>query len=198
MKKQREIRMNKFPLLKKRWEKSNLPPIFYHTTFVENVPLILKDQKIIANKGESICKDKDGLVSLSDRITKGIVEFFGNVVFEFDAISIYRKNMSITPKDYGSSSDIRKYNEVPLSENEWVMPKELKFELVDINKVILVTSRNFRESAFKSVVKALKSKGINHIFLSEKWLSDNIVTDMTSYLLRIRGWNTFNKAVKHF
>lgn len=190
--------MNKFPLLKKRWEKSNLPPIFYHTTFVENVPLILKDQKIIANKGESICKDKDGLVSLSDRITKGIVEFFGNVVFEFDAISIYRKNMSITPKDYGSSSDIRKYNEVPLSENEWVMPKELKFELVDINKVILVTSRNFRESAFKSVVKALKSKGINHIFLSEKWLSDNIVTDMTSYLLRIRGWNTFNKAVKHF
>jgi len=197
MKKQREIRMDKFTLLKERWGKSNLPQIFYHTTFVENVPLILKDQKIIANKGESICKDKNGLVSLSDRITKGIIEFFGNVVFEFDAVSIYGKNRLIAPKDYGSSSDIRKYDEVPLSENEWVMPKELKFELVDINKVIFVTSRNFRESAFKSVVKALKSKGINYIFLSERWLSDNIVTDMTSYLLRIRGWNKFNRVVKH-
>lgn len=189
--------MDKFTLLKERWGKSNLPQIFYHTTFVENVPLILKDQKIIANKGESICKDKNGLVSLSDRITKGIIEFFGNVVFEFDAVSIYGKNRLIAPKDYGSSSDIRKYDEVPLSENEWVMPKELKFELVDINKVIFVTSRNFRESAFKSVVKALKSKGINYIFLSERWLSDNIVTDMTSYLLRIRGWNKFNRVVKH-
>lgn len=197
MRKQRETKMDKSILLKKRWHKSNLPPIFYHTTFVESVPSILKVQKIIANKGESICKDKNGLVSLSDRITKGIVEFFGNVVFEFDAVSIYEKNRLIAPKDYGSSSDIRKYDEVPLSENEWVMAKELKFELEDINKVVLVTSRNFRESAFKSVVKALKSEGINYIFLSERWLSDNIVTDMTSYLSRIRGWNKFNKVVKH-
>ncbi len=197
MKKQSEVRVNKLALVKEKWGKSNLPVVYYHTTFIENAPLILKEQKIIANKGESICKDKNGLVSLSDRITKGIVEFFGNVVFEFDAVSIYGKNRLIAPKDYGSSSDIRKYDEVPLSENEWGIPKELKFELVDINKVILVTSRNFRESAFKSVVKALKSKGINYIFLSERWLSDNIVSDITSYLLRMRGWKKFNNLLVH-
>lgn len=184
-------------LLRKRWEKSNLPVVFYHTTFVENVPLIVKEQRITANKGESICKEKNGLVSLSDRITKGIVEFFGNVVFEFDAVSIYRKNKSITPKSYGSSSNIRKYDEVPLFENEWVAPKELKFSLEDINKVLLITNRNFRESAFENAAKALKSKGVEYIFLSERWLSDNIVTDMTRYLFRIKGWEKFNGMGKH-
>ena len=183
--------------LTKRWKGSRLPPVFYHTTFVENVPLILKEQRIIANKGESICKEKNELVSLSDRITKGIVEFFGNVVFEFDAVSIYRRNRLIAPKNYGSSSDIRKYEEVPLFENEWVTPKELKFELVDINKVILVTSRTFREPAFKNVTKTLKNKSINYIFLPERWLSDNMVTDMTSYLLRIKGWDKLNKVTRY-
>lgn len=185
--------MNKLPSLEKRWKKSSLPMVFYHTTFVENVLPILKEQKIIANKGESICKAKNGLVSLSDRITKGIVEFFGDVVFKFDAVSLYRKNKLITPKNYGSSSNIRKYDEVPLFENEWVMPKKLKFDIENIEEVLLITNKNFRESAFQDVVKALKSKGIECTFLSERWLSDNIVTDMTSYLLRIRSWKRFGK-----
>lgn len=189
--------MNNLSLLRKRWKRLELPVVFYHTTFVENAPLILKEQKIVANKGGSICQEKNGLVSLSDRITKGIVEFFGNVVFEFDAVSIYRKNKSITPKSYGSSSNIRKYDEVPLFENEWVVPKELKFSLEDINKVLLITNRNFRESAFENAAKALKSKGVEYIFLSERWLSDNIVTDMTRYLFRIRGWKKFNGMGKH-
>lgn len=178
-----------------KWKNAKLPPVFYHTTFIENTPLILKERKITANKGESICKEKNGLVSLSDRITKGIVEFFGNVVFEFDAVSIYKKNESIAPKNYGNSIDIRKYDEVPLFENEWVIPNELRFELADINRVIIVTSKNFKESVFKNVVKAIRSKGINYIFLSERQFSDNIVTDMTSYLLRIRGWDKFNRFV---
>jgi len=189
--------MDKLTLIKKKWKKSNLPVVFYHTTFVENVPLICKEQIIIANKGKSICKDKNGLVSLSDRITKGIVEFCGNVVFEFDAVSIYRKNRLIAPQNYGNSSDIRKYDEVPLFENEWVIAKELKFDLEDINKVLLMTSRNFRESAFRYVIKALKDKDIEYIFLAERWLSDNIVTDMASYLLRIRGWRKFNKVPRY-
>lgn len=189
--------MDNIPSLTKRWKGSRLPPVFYHTTFVENMPLILEEQKIIANKGGSICQEKNGLISLSDRITKGIVEFFGNVVFEFDAVSIYRKNKSITPKSYGSSSNIRKYDEVPLFENEWAVPKELKFSLEDINKVLLITNRNFRESAFENAAKALKSKGVEYIFLSERWLSDSVVTDMTSYLSRIRGWDKFNKVTRY-
>ena len=189
--------MDRFTFLKKRWEKSHLPVIFYHTTFIENALLILKEQKIIANKGESICKEKNGLVSLSDRITKGIVEFFGNVVFEFDAVSLYSKNTLIAPKNYGSSSDIRKYDEVPLCENEWIVPKELSFDLEDINRVLLITSRNFGGPAFKNVVKTLKDKGIGYTFLSERWLSNNDVTDMKSYLIRIRGWRKFNKVAKH-
>lgn len=189
--------MDKFTLLKKRWEKAHLPVVFYHTTFIENAPLILKEQKVIANKGESICKEKNGLVSLSDRITKGNIEFFGNVVFDLDAVSLYMKNELIAPRNYGSSSDIGKYDERPLFENEWVIPKELKFDLADINKVLLITSRYFKESAFKDVVKALKSKGVEYIFLSERSLPDNIVTDMTSYLLRMRGWKKFNNLLAY-
>lgn len=189
--------MNDISLLKESWQKSNLPPVFYHTTFVESVPSILKDRKIIANKGESICKEENGLVSLSDRITKGIIEFFGNVVFEFDAVSLYVKNELIAPRNYGSSSDIRKYDEVPLFENEWVIVEELKFDLGYINKVHLVTSRNFRESAFRDVIKALRNKRIKYIFLPERSLSDQTVTDMTNYLYRIRGWKKFNKVAKY-
>jgi hypothetical protein len=189
--------MDNSTLLRKLWRKSNLPLVFYHTTFTENVPLILKEQKTIANKGESICKEKNGLVSLSDRVSKGIVEFFGNVVFEFDAVSLYSKNTLIAPKNYGSSSDIRKYDEVPLFENEWIVPKELSFDLDNINRVLLITSRNFGGPAFKNVVKTLKNKDIGYTFLSEGWLSDNDVTDMRSYLIRTRGWRKFNKVAKH-
>jgi len=186
-------------LLKERWKRLKLPVVFYHTTFVENVPLILKEQKIIANKGKSICKEDNELVSLSDRITKGIDEFFGNVVFEFDAVSLYSKNKLIAPRKYGSSSDIRKYDEAPLFENEWFIRDELKFNLEDINKVLLITNWKFgiRESSFKNVIKLLKSRDIEYIFLSERSLSDNIVTDMASYLLRIRGWKKFEKVATH-
>jgi hypothetical protein len=63
--------------------------------------------------------------------------------------------------------------------------------------VLLITSRNLRESAFKDVVKALKSKDIEYTFLPGRWLSDNDVTDMTSYLIRTRGWRKFNKVARH-
>ncbi|MEW6674862.1 MAG: hypothetical protein AB1348_02410 [Nitrospirota bacterium] len=159
------------------------------------MPLILKDQKIIANKGKSICEAKNGLVSLSDRITKGIAEFFGNVIFEFDAVSLYVKNKLIAPKNYWNPYNFKKlYDEVPLFENEWVVKKELKFDLKDINEVLLITSRDFREPAFKNVVKTLTSYGVAYSFLSERWLPDNMVTDMTSYLIRFRRWRKFKDA----
>jgi len=190
--------MDKVTFLKKKWKKSNLPEVFYHTTFVENVPLICKEHIIIANKGKSICKDKNGLVSLSDRITKGIVEFFGNVVFEFNSVSLYIKNKSIIPRDYGiSEDDIDKYDDLPFFENEWVAPKELKFDINDINKVFLITSRDFRESTFEDVVKILKSKGIEYCFLSEKWLADNVIPDITRYFFRIENWIDFNEVAKN-
>jgi len=190
--------MDNLSVINERWKKSKLTPVLYHTTFLENAPLILKEQKIIANKGDSICKTKNGFISLSDRITQGIVAFFGNVIFEFDAVSLYRKNKSIAPKNYGSSSDIRKYyDEVPLFENEWVIPKELEFDLTDINKVLLITSGNYKESAFASVVETLENKDIEYCFISERWLSDNMVTDMTRYLMRIRGWKKFDMVGKY-
>lgn len=180
-----------------RWEKAKLPPVYYHTTFMENAILILIDQKITANKGKSICSEKNGLVSLSDRITKGVIEFFGNVVFEFDAVSIYRKNSLVAPKNYGTSNNISKYEEKPLFENEWTLPNKLNFNLMDINKVLLITSRHFKESAFESIVKVLKSKSIKYIFLSERLLSNNTVSDMTGYILRMRSWKKFNKVAKY-
>jgi hypothetical protein len=186
--------MNYLSLLRKRWKRLKLPIVFYHTTFVENAPLILKEQKIIANEGQSVCKENNGVVSLSDKITKGIIEFFGNVVFEFDAVSLHRKNKSIAPRDYGiSEDDIVKYDELPFFENEWVAPKKLKFDLADINKVLLITSRDFKESTFEDVVTILKSKDIEYCFLSEKWLSDNILPDTTRYFFRIENWRKFIK-----
>ena len=190
--------MDNLSVINGRWKKSKLTPVLYHTTFLENAPLILKEQKIIANKGDSICKTKNGFISLSDRITQGIFAFFRNVIFKFDAVSLYRKNKSIAPKNYGSSSDIRKYyDEGPLFENEWVIPKELEFDLTDINKVLFITSGNCKESAFASVVETLENKDIEYCFIFERWLSDNMVTDMTRYLMRIRGWKKFNMVEKY-
>jgi len=107
------------------------------------------------------------------------------------------KNKLIVPRNYGSSSDISKYEEKPLFENEWVIPKGLKFDSADINEVLLITSRHLKESAFKNVVRVLKNKSIEHIFLSERTLPDNNVTDMTSYILRMRSWKKFNKVAKY-
>jgi hypothetical protein len=197
MKKQ-VIRMDNLSAINERWKKSKLTPVLYHTTFLENAPLILKEQKIIANKGDSICKTKNGFISLSDRITQGIVAFFRNVIFEFDAVSLYRKNKSIAPKNQGSSSDIRKYyDEVPLFENDWVIPKELEFDLTDINKVLLITTRHYKGSASAIVVETLENKDIEYCFISGRWLSDNMVTDMIRYLMRIRGWKKFNTVGKY-
>lgn len=190
--------MDKLALLKKKWRRAELPVVFYHTTFVENAPSILTEQKILAHKGNSICKTGDGFVSLSDRMTKGIVEFFGNVVFEFDAISLYWKNKSIAPRDYGiSEDDIEKYDELPFFENEWIIQKELEFDLKDVNKVLLIKSRDFKESSFKEVVRILKNKGIEYCFLSERWLGDNIIPDITRYFFRIENWEKFNKMTKY-
>jgi len=186
--------MNKLILLKKKWKRLELPFAFYHTTFVENAPLILKEQKITANKGESICREKNGVVSLSDRITKGIIEFFGNVTFEFDALSLYEKNKSIVPRDYGiSEDDIKRYDELPFFENEWVISKKLEFDLKDINKVLLITSRDFKKSTFENVIWILESKDIEYCLLSEKWLPDNILPDTTRYFFRIENWSEFIK-----
>ena len=83
--------------------------------------------------------------------------------------------------------------ELPFFENEWVAPKELKFDLGDINKVLLITSRDFQEPAFEDVDRMLKSKDIEYCFLSEKWLPDNILPDTTRYFFRIENWRKFMK-----
>jgi hypothetical protein len=186
--------VNNLSRLRERWGKSNLPVAFYHTTFVENAPLILKEEKIIANKGNSICQSKNGSVYLSDKISKGIVEFFGNVVFEFDAVSLYRKNKLIVPRDYGIlEDDIKRYDELPFFENEWVVPKELRFNMKDINRVLLITGKDFREPAFGDITTLLRNKEIEYTFLSERWLPDNILSDTARYFFRIENWVEFSK-----
>lgn len=178
--------------VRKRWKRLELPVVFYHTTFIENSIHILQGEKIIANKGYSICQSKNGFVSLSDRITRGIIEFFGNVTFEFDALSLYEKNKLIAPRDYGISEDnIKRYDELPFFENEWVVPEELRFELKDINNVLLITSKNFREPAFDVIITLLQSKKIEYTFLSERWLPDKILSDTGRYFFRIENWEKF-------
>ncbi|HOC02832.1 MAG TPA: hypothetical protein PKK91_05070, partial [bacterium] len=100
-------------------------------------------------------------------------------------------------RNYGSSQDISKYEEKALFENEWSSPKELKFDLANMNKVLLITSRHFKELAFKDVVKVLRDKSIKYIFLSERLLSENNVSDMRIYILRMRSWKEFNRAAKY-
>ena len=185
-------RMPDLRTVRKRWEKLELPVVFYHTTFVENAIHILQGEKIIANKGYSICQSKNGFVSLSDGITKAIIEFFGNVTFEFDALSLYEKNKLLAPRDYAiSEDDIKRYDELPFFENEWVVPEELKFNLKDINKILLITNKDFREPAFDDIIPLLPSKRVEYTFLSEKWLSNNILSDTTRYFFRIENWEKF-------
>lgn len=185
-------RMPDLRTVRKRWEKLELPVVFYHTTFVENAIHILQGEKIIANKGYSICQSKNGFVSLSDGITKAIIEFFGNVTFEFDALSLYEKNKLLAPRDYAiSEDDIKRYDELPFFENEWVVPEELKFNLKDINKILLITNKDFREPAFDDITPLLQSKGTEYTFLSEKWLSDNVLSDTIKYFFRIENWEKF-------
>lgn len=178
--------------LKIKWRKAGLPPVFYHTTFIDNASLIITEQKISANKSNSICRSKNGSVSLSDRITKGIVEFFGNVVFEFDALSLYERNQSIAPRDYGiAEDDIERYDELPFFENEWRIPKVLAFKLNNINKVLLITSKDFREPIFEPVITFLQNARISYYFLSESWLPDKINSDAARYFLRLENWKRF-------
>jgi len=153
---------------------------------------MLKEEKIIANKGNSICKEKNGLVSLSDRLTKGIIEFFGNVVFEFNALSLYMKNKSIIPRDYRISEDeVDKYDELPFFENEWVAHREIEFDFKDINKVLFIRDLEFRELAFEDIIRILKRNNIEFCFLHEKWLPDNILPDITRYFFRVENWRKF-------
>lgn len=138
-----------------------------------------------------MCKEEKETVSLSDRLTKGIVEFFGNVVFEFDALSLYKKNRLIMPTKYGSSSNIEKYGGVPLFKNEWTSPKEVKFQKKDIRRVLFITSRNFKESKFKNIAKKLKELNIQYDYWSEIYLPYLRVSDFNSYLIRMRRWRKF-------
>jgi len=80
--------------------------------------MIFKEQRIITNKDYSICGEKNSYVSLSDRLTQGIIEFFSNVVLEFDAVSVFSENPYIIPRDYGISEDgINMYDDFPFFEN---------------------------------------------------------------------------------
>ena len=178
--------------LKRKWHNAGLSPVFYHTTFVDNAPLIINERKLSANKGNSICQSRNCLLSLSDRITRGIIEFFGNVVFEFDALSLYEKNVSIAPRDYGiAEHDIESYDELPFFENEWRTPKAVVFELSDINKVLLITGKDFQESVFEPITTLLEVATISHCFLSERWLPDKINSDIARYFSRLENWSRF-------
>ena len=185
-----------FVSLKRKWRSARLPPVFYHTTFRDNVPFLIREQKLIANKGKSICQSRSGFVSLSDRVTQGIIEFFGNVVFEFDALFLYTKNGLIAPRDYQiAEDDIARYDELPLFENEWIVPNLVVFELNDIKKVSLITSKGFPESAFKPVTTLLESAEISYCFLSERWLPNKINTDIARYFFRLENWARFQSCL---
>ena len=180
--------------LRKSWHKSDLPVVFYHSTFIENISMILKEQRIIANKGHSICREKNGYVSLSDRLTQGIIEFFGNIVVEFDAVRIFSKNPHIIPRNYGISEDeINRYDDFPFFENEWIILGELKFSFLDINKVLLITDRHFKKPDFRDITEVLEDPNIKFYFLWEKYLPDNIDRDTFFYFTRLENWERFNK-----
>ena len=181
--------------LKREWRRAGLPPVLYHTTFVDNAPLIIRGRKLSANKGGSICQSRNGFVSLADRITQGLIEFFGNVVFEFDALSLYARSQLIAPRDYKiAEDDIERYDELPFFENEWTAPKLVAFELNDINKVLLITSQDFREPVFEPIIALLQDARISHCFLSEGWLPDKLNSDIARYFSRLGNWKRFINA----
>lgn len=178
--------------LRRRWQNAGLPLAFFHSTFPDNVPSIISERRLTANRGVSVCRSENSVVSLSDRVTKGILEFFGGVILEFDAPSLYSKNVRIVPKDYRvGEDDVGRYDELPFFENEWIAPREVVFDLADIKKLILVTGRGFPESIFEPLLVPLEDAKISYVFLSEKWLSDKINVDIARYFSRLEKWQGF-------
>jgi hypothetical protein len=68
------------------------------------------------------------------------------------------------------------------------------FDLNNINKVLLITSKDFRASIFESVITLLQDARISYCFLSERWLPDKINIDTARYFSRLENWKRFIDA----
>ncbi|MBC7265330.1 MAG: hypothetical protein H5T64_13405 [Chloroflexi bacterium] len=185
-----------------KWHKAGLSPVFYHFTSPENVASILAECALIPNKGYSICRSGEEYVCLADRMTQGLFEFCGNVVFEFNAPSIFSKNSQIVPRDYGlSERDISLYDDFPFFEHEWVAPGSVRFALSDINRAFLLESREFKGPAFQEVQDALEAFKIPYCFVWAFSLPNNISSDTAKYFARLENWQKFQNSycgVEHF
>jgi len=170
--------------------------VFYHATCVDNATPIISERKVSANKGNSVCQSSNGFVSLSDRITRGIVEFFGNVIFEFDALSLYDQNPSLAPRDYAiAENDVERYDELPFFENEWCVPGTVTFGPEDINRVLFVTSKGRAEPGFQTIVDLLEHDGMAYLFVPERHLPDSINSDTARYFFRLENWSRFGESL---
>jgi len=178
------------------WRRARLTPVLYHFTFRENVKSILADRALIANKGVSICRNPDSFVCLSDRMTKGLVQFCGNIVFEFDAFRLYSGNFLLAPRDYGlSEEDTSRYEYFPFFENEWGARGKVEFELADINRVLFVVSSDCKKPHFRRVAQELDKVSLPYIYVGKSYLPDSLCSDTIRYFERLERWHKFHRSL---
>lgn len=127
-----------------------MPQYLYHATRMTTLLGILEDKVLIA-KGERINGYDEDTISLSDILSDYII-FYGDVVMEFIATNLFRKNR-IYPYVYGMEEDNPDFYDMPFWESEW-RAKEVVFEYFDINKIYFFTA------PLLSVKGLLRDKGI--------------------------------------
>lgn len=177
------------------WRKAGLTPVLYHCTFAQNVKSILKDRALIARKGGSICQSPEDFVSLAERVTKGLIEFCGEVVFEFDAVALCRHNPCLVPRDYGlSEEETWRYEDFPFFEHEWRAPTVVEFELADLNRVLLVNRPGSKPGLLTHVARRLDTAGVPYLRLDERHLADDVRSDTIRYFVRLECWARFRRG----
>jgi len=185
--------------LRRHWNNCRLTPVFYHFTFPENVRSILADGALIPNKGYSICCNPEERVCLSDRMTQGLVEFCGNVIFEFSAVRTYEKNQFVAPRDYlVGEDDFARREEIPFFENEWGVPGWFRFDLGDVNGVWIVLEAG-GEASMRSVtpvVRILEQRAVPYELIRLCQLPDSIANDTIRYFARLDRWKQFQQRVR--
>ena len=130
----------------------------YHTTSVRNLIAILKEKRLYP-KGERINGYDEETISFSDILSDYTV-FYGDVIIEFIAESLFKKN-NIYPYKYEVNENSKDFYDMPFWEAEW-RAKEVSFDYNDINQICFLTPPLLTLSEF------LKENNIKYKQIEEK------------------------------
>lgn len=138
-----------------------IPKYLYHATSIVNLDKILT-QKVLAPLGKRINGYDEDTISLSD-ILSDYTPFYGDVIIEFKAKNLFKKNR-IYPYEYEVDESDPEFFDMPFWEAEW-RAKNIKFDYSDINKIYFVNP-----PILLSSIRILQNKKTKFEIIDEKRL----------------------------